>query len=102
MGPQLANRHEVNINFTKPHLPQVVMTYHDHGHPIKTNTYKPSYRGQILMDLNKIVRIGSQQENRHEVNLNLIPLHKWSWPIMTIATQLKQIPPNLIQLILLN
>ena len=48
---QWVNSHELNINFIQPHLPQVVMTNHYHSHPIKTNTYKPSYLGQILIDL---------------------------------------------------
>ena len=69
IGPQLANRHEINIHFTQPNLPHGVITYHDHSHPIKTNTYKPSYQGQILMDLHKIVSIGSEWENKHERNL---------------------------------
>ena len=42
------------------HLPQEVMANQDHGHPIKTNNYKPSYLGQIFMDLHKISSICSQ------------------------------------------
>ena len=74
-SPQWAKRHEGNINLTQPHLPKMVMTYYDISHPIKTNSYKPSYYGQILMDLHKSFNIDSQQGNKHEVNLNLIPPH---------------------------
>ena len=61
IGPQWENRHElnININFTQSNLPQVVTTYHDHRHRIKTNTYKPSYVGQNLMDCNGIFIIGT-------------------------------------------
>ena len=62
-GPQWAKRYEGNINFTQPHLPKMVMTYYDNSHPIKTNSYKPSYYGQILMDLHKLFSIDSQQGN---------------------------------------
>ena len=73
--PQLADRHEMNINFTQPNLPQVVTTYHDHSHPIKRNSYKPSYLGQILMDLHEIFRIRSQWVNTHELNINFTQPH---------------------------
>ena len=71
----MANRHEMNINFTQPNLPQVVMTYHDHSHPIKTKSYKPSYLGQILMDLYEIFSIRFQWVNRHELNINFTQPH---------------------------
>ena len=29
IGPQWANRYEVTLNLTQPHLPSFVMTYHD-------------------------------------------------------------------------
>ena len=38
------------------------------SHPIKTNTYKPSYHGQILMDLHEIFSIVPQWAKRHEGN----------------------------------
>ena len=47
IGPQWENRYEVTLNLTQPHLPWVFMTYHDHSHPIKTNTYEPPYLAQI-------------------------------------------------------
>ena len=74
IGPQYAKRYEADLNLTQPHLPKIVMTYHDHTQ-LKENSYKPSYHGQILMDLYKIVSIGSQWGNNYEVNLNLIPPH---------------------------
>ena len=37
IGPQWANKYEVTLNLTQPHLPLFVMTYHDHSHPIKTS-----------------------------------------------------------------
>ena len=52
-----ANRHKSNTHFTQPHLPQLVITNNDHSHPIETNAYKPSYLGQILMDIHKIFSI---------------------------------------------
>ena len=47
IGPQWENRYEVTLNLTQPHLPWVFMTYHDHSHLIKTNTYEPPYLAQI-------------------------------------------------------
>ena len=29
IGPQWANRYEVTLNLTQPHLPSFVITYHD-------------------------------------------------------------------------
>ena len=69
LGSQWANIHVVNSNLTQPHLPKMVMTYHVHIHTINTNSYKPSYHGQILMDLHKIFSIGPHWENRHELNI---------------------------------
>ena len=43
IGPQWAKRHEGNLNLTQPHLPKMVMNYHDYSHPFETNAYKPSY-----------------------------------------------------------
>ena len=45
------------------------------SHPIKTNTYKPSYHGQILVDFHEIFSIGPQYAKRHEGNLNLTQSH---------------------------
>ena len=76
------------------------MAFHDHSYQIKTNTYKLSYIGQILMDLLKIFSIGPQCANKYEVNLTLTQPHLPSF-VMTyhdLATQLNQIfisQPNL-------
>ena len=75
IGSLWENRYESNTHLTPPHLPQVVMTNHDHNHPIKTNAYKPSYLDQILMDLHEIFRIGPQWANRHELNTNFPQPH---------------------------
>ena len=62
-GPQWAKRHEGNINLTQIHLPKMFMTYYDISHPNKTNSYKPSYHGQIFMNLEKMFNIGAQWKN---------------------------------------
>ena len=77
VGLQWENRHELNSITTQHHLPQVVMTYQDLSHPIKTNTYKPSYLYHILINLHKIFSIGPQWANRHELNINFTS-PKWS------------------------
>ena len=46
--------HELIINFKKPHLPQVVTTYHDPSQSIKTNTHKSSHLCQTFMEFHKI------------------------------------------------
>ena len=58
VGPWWEKIHELIINFKKPHLPQVVTTYHDPSQSIKTNTHKSSHLCQILMELHKIFSIG--------------------------------------------
>ena len=58
MGTQTSNRCGVTLNITQPHIPWVVLTYHYHSHPMKTNTYKSLYLCQILMDVCEILTIG--------------------------------------------
>ena len=54
IGPQWENRYELTLNLTKPQLPWVFMTYHDHSQPIKTNTYEPLCLAQIYVDFHNI------------------------------------------------
>ena len=44
IGPQWANRYEVTLNLTQPHLPYFVMTHHD----------LPTQLKQILINQPKI------------------------------------------------
>ena len=69
------------------------MTNNDHSHPIKTIPYKPSYVGQILLNIHEIFSIGSLWAQRHEVIINLIQPHLPK-VVMTYhdqATQLKNL-----------
>ena len=58
IGPQGANRHKLKINFIEPHLPKVVMTYHDHSHSIKTNLHILAKFGCIFMKISAQVHSG--------------------------------------------
>ena len=73
IGLQWAITHEDNLNLTKPHLPKMVVTYHNNALQIKTNSYKHSYHFLFSIDLHSNFSIGSQCGNKHEIHLNLIP-----------------------------
>ena len=57
IGTQTSNRYGVTLNITQPHIPWVVLTYHYHSHPMKTNTYKSLYLCRILMDVYEILTV---------------------------------------------
>ena len=75
IGLQWDITHEDNLTLTKPHLPEMAVTYHNNAHQIKTNSYKHSYHCLFLIYIYSFFRIGSQCENNQELNLNLIEPH---------------------------